>query len=75
MSPLVPLGKFVILAGGCLVAVGVVMMLLGRVGGRLLPGDIVIERPGFSFYFPIGTSIALSILLTLILLLINLLRR
>ncbi len=48
MSPLVPLGKLLIMAGGCLVAVGVVMMLLGRVGGRLLPGDIVIERPGFS---------------------------
>jgi len=43
--------------------------LLGHGGraGRLLPGDIVVSRPGFTFVFPIVSSIVLSMLLTLVL--------
>ncbi len=49
-----------------LLVVGGLFLLVGRlVGpGRWLPGDIVVRRPGFSFYFPIVTSILLSLLLT-----------
>ena len=53
---------------------GAAMLILGALftfGARLpwlgrLPGDIVIERPNFRFYFPIGTSILISIILSLI---------
>ncbi len=41
-------------------------MMLGVPVGRL-PGDIVVRRGSFSFYFPLTTSIILSILLTLLL--------
>ncbi len=75
MSPLVPVGKVVIIAGAGLILVGILIAILGRTGGRLLPGDIVIQRPGFTLYFPIVTVIAISALLTVIGLLIGLLRR
>ena len=42
------------------------LMMLGLPFGRL-PGDIVVKRENYSFYFPIATSIVLSIILTLIL--------
>ena len=53
---------------------GAAMLILGALftlGARLpwlgrLPGDIVIERPNFRFYFPIATSILISIILSLI---------
>jgi hypothetical protein len=58
---LVALGLLIALAGG-------VLMLVGRVPwlGRL-PGDIHIERGSFSFYFPLATSLLLSVVLTLLL--------
>jgi len=49
------------------VGLGVVVGALGWRQGRLLPGDIVISRPGFTFIFPIATSLLLSVVLTLIL--------
>ena len=59
-------GRLLILAGVVLVALGVIVMLAGRFTplGRL-PGDIVFRRGNFTFYFPVVTSIVLSILLTL----------
>ena len=54
---------------GLLIAlVGVVLMLVGRVPwlGRL-PGDIHIQRGNWTFYFPLATSLLLSLVLTLIL--------
>ena len=41
------------------------IMMLGVPFGRL-PGDIVVRRGNFSFYFPLATSIVLSIILTLL---------
>lgn len=65
---MVPLGKVLIVTGLLMALVGVVFVLAGRIPwiGRL-PGDISVERPGFSFHFPVVTCIILSILLTLIL--------
>lgn len=62
-----PVAKLLIVAGVVLVVVG----LLWQVGGKFislgrLPGDIVVEKENFRFYFPITSSILLSILLTLI---------
>jgi len=61
------LGKIIIIAGLVLTALGVLIFLAGRVPyiGKL-PGDIYISRDGFSCYFPLVTSIILSILLSLL---------
>jgi uncharacterized protein HemY len=51
-----------------LVVIGVVLILAGKLPwlGRL-PGDISIERDNFSFYFPLATSILISIIISLVL--------
>ena len=61
------LGKMLILFGVILVVLGGLFLLAGRVPflGRL-PGDIIIRRERWSFYFPLTTSIVISILLTLL---------
>lgn len=61
------LGKMVVCAGLAVTALGLLMMLAGRLGGwPRLPGDIVIDRPGLTVYAPLGTCVALSALLTLV---------
>lgn len=71
------LGKMLLIFGLMLVIIGGIIWGLSRAfgGGRLLPGDIVIQRPGFTFVFPIVTSILLSLILTLIFWLIGMFRR
>jgi len=63
-----PAGKVLILAGLVLVAAGLYLTFGGKVPwiGRL-PGDFRIERENFSFYFPLGTCLLISALLSLIL--------
>ena len=65
------LGRTLIAIGAVLVVVGLVLVVLPRLGGSLplgrLPGDIAIKRDGFSFYFPITTSIVVSVLISLVL--------
>jgi len=58
-------GKGLLIAGIVIAAIGLLMMA-GLPIGRL-PGDIVIRRGNGTFYFPLVTSILLSIVLTLIL--------
>jgi predicted MFS family arabinose efflux permease len=53
-----------VLIGLAIAGVGLIMML-GVPFGRF-PGDIVVRRGSFTFYFPLATSIVLSILLTLL---------
>jgi hypothetical protein len=60
------LGKFLIIAGLLIAAAGA-LITLGVPFGRL-PGDISYRRGNFTFYFPLATSILLSIILTLVLL-------
>jgi hypothetical protein len=64
------MGKLLIVAGLAIAAIGL-LISLGVPFGRL-PGDIVVRRGSFSFYFPIVTCIILSLLATLLL---SLLRR
>jgi hypothetical protein len=59
------LGRVLIFAGMALVVGGALLWLLGRTGFRGLPGDMRYESDGLRVYFPIATSIALSVLLTL----------
>lgn len=59
------MGRLLVLVGLGIAGIGLLVML-GLPLGRL-PGDIAVKRDNFSFYFPITTSIILSIILTLIL--------
>lgn len=62
------LARFLILLGVVAVVAGVVLLFLPRIPwlGRL-PGDIVVQRERITFYFPIVTSIVVSIVLTVLL--------
>lgn len=68
MGSFYALGKIVLLGGIFLVILGFIMMASGKLLnlGRL-PGDIFIQKGNFTFYFPVVTTIILSILLTVIL--------
>ncbi len=61
-------GKFLIITGIIIVAVGALLFITGKIPwiGKL-PGDIVVQRKNFTFYFPLATSILLSIIISLIL--------
>jgi hypothetical protein len=61
------LGKTLVLIGLALALVGAVLWWSGRNGGGFLPGDIVVEKRNVRFYFPIVTSIVVSLILTLLL--------
>lgn len=61
------LARLLIIIGVVLVVVGLALLLVPKIPGLgRLPGDIVIKRENFTFYFPLGTSILLSIILSLI---------
>lgn len=59
------MGKILVVIGLVIAAVGVAVMF-GVPFGRL-PGDVVVRRGAFTFYFPLATSVVISVLLTLIL--------
>ena len=69
--------KLLILLGAALILAGILLLLVGRLHlplGRL-PGDILYRGKNTTFYFPLATSILLSVLLTLILYIIGKWRR
>jgi hypothetical protein len=61
-------GKLLLVLGAVVMAVGALMLLAGRIPwlGRL-PGDIVVRRGPATFYFPLVTSVVVSIVLTILL--------
>ncbi len=61
------LARFLIIAGVLLAAVGVVLLLAPKIPwlGKL-PGDFTWQRGNFTFYFPLGTCLLISIILTLL---------
>ena len=64
------IGRYLVILGAAIAVIGVVLIVVARFPGlRIgrLPGDIYIERDGWRFYFPLMTSILLSIILSLIL--------
>jgi len=72
---LIWLGIGLLLLGLLMIGLGLLFGAVGARGGHLLPGDIVVSRPGFTFVFPVVTSIVLSVLLTLLLWVVSALRR
>lgn len=59
--------RLLVTLGVVLIVVGLLWPWLSKLGLGRLPGDILIRRDGFTFYFPLMTSIIVSVLLTLIL--------
>jgi hypothetical protein len=68
-------GKWFIVAGLLIAAVGVVLILLGKLGFSRLPGDIQFGSGNWRVYIPLASCIIISIVLTLILWLVSYLRR
>lgn len=68
-------GKWLIGVGLAVAAVGLLMILLGRLGLFRLPGDFEFGGRNWRVYFPLATSFLLSLILTLVLWLIRYLRR
>jgi hypothetical protein len=66
------LARILLIGGGVIASLGLLLLLLSRLGLGRLPGDIFIQRENLTFYFPLATMILLSIVITLLL---NLLRR
>ncbi len=64
-----PLGKFLIVLGLCVAAIGLLLTLAPKLPFPLgrLPGDILVKRENFIFSFPVATCLILSFLLTLLL--------
>jgi hypothetical protein len=64
--------KILMLVGGLLLLAGLLLYFFDRLpfGGRL-PGDFVVKKKGFTFFFPLATSLLLSVVLSLVLWLIT----
>ena len=69
------IGKWLIVTGIVIALLGALTVLLGKVGLFRLPGDLEFGSKNWRIYFPIATSIIISIILTIILWLINYFRR
>ena len=63
--------KLFILTGIVLLLVGLIIFASERFGLGRLPGDIIIEREGFTLYLPLATSLVVSLGLTLVLCLLS----
>jgi hypothetical protein len=60
-------GKTLVIIGAATMVLGAILLISGKIPwiGRL-PGDIIVQKKNFTFYFPIATSILLSLLITVI---------
>jgi UDP-N-acetylmuramyl pentapeptide phosphotransferase/UDP-N-acetylglucosamine-1-phosphate transferase len=59
--------RWLILIGITILAIGILWPWLSKLGLGRLPGDIRIEREGFSFYFPLMTGLVISVVISLLL--------
>ena len=60
------IAKIIIKIGIVLIVFGLIIYLAGHFGLSKLPGDIVIRKGNFTFYFPIVSAIIISLILTII---------
>jgi hypothetical protein len=60
-------GRTLLYLGLGIAAVGLLWMLASKLGIGRLPGDLVIQKKSFTFYFPIVSSLVVSLVLTLLL--------
>jgi len=61
------MAKWLITLGIVFIGLGLIWPLLAKLGLGSLPGDVKLERKGYTFYFPLTTSILISLAITLIL--------
>lgn len=61
------LGRILLILGAVIAAIGLLLLLAGKGVLPRLPGDIVIERGNSRLYLPLGTSIVVSVVLSLLL--------
>ncbi len=61
------IGRLLVIFGAAIAAIGFIIVLSDKVPwlGRL-PGDFVLQKKNFTFYFPLATSILVSLLLTIL---------
>jgi hypothetical protein len=74
---MVEMGRMLVMLGVALVVIGGIVLLLGRTGlplGRL-PGDVLYRGKNTTFYFPLASSILISVVLSIVLFLIGRLKR
>ena len=65
MTPFESIAKMLIFAGISIAILGGMLLIVGKIPGiGKLPGDIFVRKGNFTFYFPVVTSILLSILIT-----------
>lgn len=60
------IGRIILSLGIVLIIIGIIITLGSKIGLGRLPGDIFIRKGSFTFYFPVLTSIVISIILTII---------
>ncbi|WP_072151797.1 DUF2905 domain-containing protein [Candidatus Kryptobacter tengchongensis] len=65
-------GKILMLLGVLIFVFGLILLIADKIGSKIpflgkLPGDILLQKRNFTFYFPLTTSILLSLILTLVL--------
>jgi len=60
------MGNILIIFGLIMAIFGVLVNLLGKLKAPLLPGDILVQKDNLTFYFPIVSSIILSLILTIL---------
>ena len=74
---MIEIGKALLGLGLLLVVIGAVLLVAGRLGWPLgrLPGDFAYRGKNFSFFFPLGTSILISVVLSLLFYVISRFRR
>ena len=61
------MGRWLVLFGILLVVLGIAWPWISKLGLGRLPGDFHVQREGFSFYFPLTTSLIVSVLISLLL--------
>ena len=64
-------GKILLVTAAALAVLGLVLLLVGKLGLGRIPGDILIERDGLTIFIPLGSMLLLSILGSLLLYLIR----
>jgi hypothetical protein len=70
--PFNELGKLLLWVGGILIIIGAAIVLAGKIPWLdRLPGDIYVERRNFTLFFPLTTSILVSLILSLVLYLLS----
>ena len=60
------MSKWLIVLGVILVAAGLLWPVISKLGLGGLPGDIIVRREGFSFYFPLMTSLVISVVISIV---------